>query len=80
MQEKVGSKRFSKEKGGDREKNERDEGLGQRCGNMNEKTDVLARRTNMTKVMEKAENPLHIYSEYWMQGCGGRCPYLNRKY
>ena len=33
----------------------------------------------MTKVMEKAENPLHIYSEYWMQGCGGRCPYLNRK-
>ena len=45
---------------------------------MNEKTDVLARRTNMTKVMEKAENPLHIYSEYWMQGCGGRCPYLNR--
>lgn len=78
MQEKVGSKRFSKEKG-DREKNERDEGLGQRCGNMNEKTDVLARRTNMTKVMEKAENPLHIYSEYWMQGCGERCPYLNRK-
>ena len=54
MQEKVGSKRFSKEKRGDREK-------------------------NMTKVMEKAENPLHIYSEYWMQGCGGRCPYLNRK-
>ena len=45
MQEKVGSKRFSKEKRGDREKNERDEGLGQRCGNMNEKTDVLARRT-----------------------------------
>lgn len=33
----------------------------------------------MTKVMEKAENPLHIYSEYWMQGCGERCPYLNRK-
>lgn len=33
----------------------------------------------VTKVMEKAENPLHIYSEYWMQGCGGRCPYLNRK-
>lgn len=22
----------------------------------------------MTKIMEKAENPLHIYSEYWMQG------------
>ena len=31
----------------------------------------------MTKVMEKAENPLHIYSEYWMQGCGGRCPYFS---
>ena len=37
MQEKVVSKRFSKEKRGDREKNERDEGVGQRCGNMNEK-------------------------------------------
>ncbi len=33
----------------------------------------------MTKVMEKAENPLRIYSEYWMQGCGGRCPSFNRK-
>ena len=33
---------------------------------------------NWVKVMEKAENPLHIYSEYWMKGCGGRCPYLNR--
>lgn len=32
------------------------------------------------KITEKAENPLYIYSKYKMQGgCGGRCPYLNRK-
>ena len=27
----------------------------------------------------KNRESLHIYSEYWMQGGGGRCPYLNRK-
>ena len=31
------------------------------------KTDVLVKRTNVTKVTENTENPLHIYSEFWMQ-------------
>ena len=49
MQEKVGSKRFSKEKRGDREKNERDEGLGQRCGG---RCPYLNRKTLKNEIKE----------------------------
>ncbi len=38
------------------------------------KTDVLVKRTNVTKVTEKTENLLHIYSEYWMQGVRWEMP------
>ena len=57
MQEKVGSKRFSKEKRGDREKNERDEGLGQRCGGrcpyLNRKTLKKRNKRNVFYMIEK---------------------------
>ena len=79
MQEKVGSKRFSKKKG-DREKNERDEGLGQRGGNMNEKQMSLWRRTNMTKSHGKSgESTAYYLFGILDAGVRWEMPYLNRE-
>ncbi len=64
---------LSKEKWGAERKMKRTRDWGSGVGT-SIKTDVLVKRTNVTKVTENTENLLHIYSEYWMQGVRWEMP------